>query len=361
MRVALVHDYINQKGGAERVLEQLCLLFPNAPIFTLFFDPLQLTETMRNREINTTWINKLPRRFKNSKIFLPFFPTAIEQLDFSDYDFVISSSTAFAKGIITNSNVTHISYCHSPMRYAWDWTHEYLKEQGFGRIKMALSRVFLNYLRVWDRISAERVDYWIANSNVTQKRIKKYYRVDSEVIYPPVSVSRFKPKAKKEDYFLIVSRLSPYKKIDLAIMAFNELKLPLVIIGEGRDKKRLQKLSSKNIEFLGYQSDQATTAYFENAKAFIFPGEEDFGITPVEAMAAGTPVIAYGKGGVLESVIPGITGEFFYTPTKDALKSVVQNFLNNSYNHRKIRAQAEKFDSSVFDENIINFVNNVFK
>lgn len=360
MKVALVHDFLNQLGGAERVLDVLHEIFPQAPVFTLLYDEEKTKGKYKNWEIYPSFLQNFPSFFrKHQKFLLPLYPIAIEQFDLSDYDLVISSNNSFAKGVITKSNVPHICYCHAPMRYAWDWHAEYLKEQKLGKISSFFTRFLLNYIRFWDKVSAERVDFWIANSKTTAHRIRKYYRKDSVVIYPPVDISKFESvdwQTKKEDYFLIVSRLSPYKKVDLAVEAFNKLGLHLVIIGEGSQRKELEKIAQDNIEFLGYKPDEVVIEYYTNAKALIFPGEEDFGLTPVEAMACGTPVIAFRKGGVMESVIEGRCGEFFDEPTVESLATAVRKFLAKSkkgiYDPSFIRQRAEEFDKRVFVEKI---------
>ncbi|MCK5602566.1 glycosyltransferase, partial [Candidatus Pacearchaeota archaeon] len=283
------------------------------------------------------------------KFLLSKMPSAVEQFNFQKYDVVISSSSAFMHGIKTNKNTKHICYCHSPMRYAWDYTHEYIKN--FHPFMQFLIAQKLNKIREWDYRAANRPDVLIANSKHVQKRIQKYWRRDCEVIHPPVDVKRFTPQGNHEDYFLIVSALTPFKKIDLAIHTFNKIKRKLVIIGDGAQRKYLESISKDNIEFLGYKDNHSTRDYIENCRAFIFPGEEDFGITPVEAMAAGKPVLAYGMGGVLESVQANISGEFFYHPTSSSLEDGLARLMANEkyYDPQKIRSIAERFDESVFE------------
>ncbi len=359
MKVALIHDYLNQIGGAEKVLMTLHELYPKSPIYTLFYDKKKLKGAFDNLDIITS--PTIPKfLIKRHKYLLPFLPQGIEQFNLSDFDIVISSSNAYAKGVITQSKTVHICYCHAPMRFVWDWHSKYLKEQKIGKIKKIFVIPILNYIRLWDKISSGRPDYFIANSKNTQKRIKKYYGKNSKVIYPPVDVKRFKTSKNNENYFLIVSRLSPYKNIEIAIKAFNKLKLRLVIIGKGSQEKYLQKIAEDNIDFLGFQSDEAISEYYQNCRAFVFPTfDEDFGITPVEAMASGKPVIAAGRGGTQESIIEGITGEFFKDNTPESLIFAVNKFIMNEkkYNLFEIRKQAEKFSKEKFKENIQNFVN----
>ncbi len=361
MKLAIVHDFMNQFGGAERVVKALHEMFPTAPIYTLLYDKEKLAGEFESATIIPSHLQKKGKFFRNhSKLLLPFFPAAIEQFDLSEYDMVISSSGAWSKGIITKPETKHVCYCHAPMRFAWDWYFEYLKENKVGKLKKCVLYPLLNYLRVWDRMSAFRVDQWIANSKHTQKRLQKYYRTDSKIIYPPVDINRFEAKKDHAGYFLIVSRLSPYKKVDLAVEAFNKLGLHLVIIGDGQQKKELMKMAHDNIEFLGFKPDDVTKEYYENCRGFIFCGEEDFGITPVEAMACGKPVVAFGKGGCLETIVEGVTGEFFNEPTTDSLIEAVDRLIKNekSYSAEKIRKHAEQFSKERFKTEILKLVEN---
>lgn len=354
-KIALVHDFLLKLGGAERVVKVFADMFPEAPIYTLLYDKEKVGKIFPESRVRTSYLQKYPKFIrKRQRYLLPLMPRAIERLDLSGFDVVLSSNSAFAHGIITNSNTRHICYCHSPMRYAWDWTHEYTKEQKVGPIRKAAIAVLINKIRMWDKIAGDRADEYIANSDNVRKRIKKYYGKDSKVIYPPVDISRFKPRKKHENYFLIVSTLTPYKKIDLAVQLFNKIGRQLVIIGDGSHKPYLQSIAGPNISFLGFKDDDLVAEYFMNARAFIFPGEEDFGITPVEAMAAGKPVLAYGRGGTLESVIPGITGEFFYKPTVASMEEGLAKLLTNEKNYvmSKMREQAGKFSQKIFEKEI---------
>ncbi len=359
MKIAIVHDFLNQFGGAERVVKALHEIFPEAPIYTLLYDKEKMAGEFKDAKIITSDLQKKPKFIrKRAKLLLPFFPVAIEQFDLSEYDLVISSSNAWAKSILTKPETKHICYCNSPMRFAWDWYHNYLGEQKMSKFKRAIIYPLMSYLRVWDYSSASRVDKWLANSKHVQKRIKKYYRADSQVVYPPVDVERFEVKKDNAGYFLVVSRLSPYKKIDLAVKAFNKLGLHLVVIGEGQQKKELEKMAEHNIEFLGFKSDEVTKEYYENCRGFIFCGEEDFGITPVEAMACGKPVVAFRKGGCLETVVEGVTGEFFDEETPDSLMETVEKLIKKEkqYDSQEIRQQAEKFSVERFKENVLRLV-----
>jgi len=352
MKIAIVHEMLIKLGGAERVAKKLLDLYPKSPLYTLFQDEKKTQKWFEENKIVTSSLQKNFEMIKSPKWFLAKMPQAIESFDFSEFDVVISSNSAFAHGIKTDKSTKHICYCHSPMRYAWDYTHQYTKDMSPGMRIMAAK--LLKDIRVWDYESSSNPDIMLANSKHVQKRIEKYYRRKAQVIYPPVNVKKFKATKNHEDYHLIVSALTPFKRIDLAIEAFNKLGRRLIIIGDGNQRKILESMAKKNIEFLGRKSDEVVQEYIQNCRSFIFPGEEDFGITPVEAMAAGKPVLAYGVGGVLETVKAGETGEFFSHPTSDSLiQGLTRLMLNEkAYNYKKIRKQAEKFDEAVFEEKI---------
>jgi glycosyltransferase involved in cell wall biosynthesis len=359
MKVALAQEFLVKLGGAERVLKSLSDLFPEAPIFTLFYDEKAVGKVFPKGKIRGLPLQKMYDRVgKKQKFLLPFMATAIEKLDFHEYDLVISSNTALMHGIVTDTGTKHICYCHSPARYLWDYYHQYKKEQHLTGLQDKLATKLLHDLRMWDRTAVSRVDTWIANSRNVQKRILKYYRKPSYLIYPPVDVHRFQMGKTHENYFLIVSTLTSYKRIDLAIQLFNRLGRKLVIIGEGSQREYLESIAENNIEFLGYQSDQMVTEYMKHARAFLFLGEDDFGIAPVEAMACGKPIIAYGKGGALETVIPHVTGELFSDQSVDGLeKAMVQFFLHEkNYSPLAIRKHALQFDQKVFQENMKKLV-----
>jgi len=365
MKIALVHDYLNKLGGAEKVLQIFHKIYPDAPVYTLLYDKAGTRGIFEkdNYKIVTSSLQNKPAFIrKRSKVLLNKFPQAIEEFDFSDFDVVISGSNSFAHGIITGPETMHICYCYSPTRYLWDWHHEYLAENniGYGFVGRFL-RASLSNLRIWDRLSADRVNFWISQSKTVADRIKKYYRKDSIIINPPVNIKNFPlNKSKPKEYYLVVSRLTPYKKIDIAIEAFNKLDKRLIIAGEGSDKNRLEILAdSKNIEFTGYISDKKHYELLSNCKAFIFPGEEDFGLTPVESMACGRPVIAYGKGGVTETVIDGKTGLFFNQPTADSLISAINKFENNINQFKPdiCRKRAGQFSEEIFIKKIKEEVN----
>jgi len=367
MKIALVHDYLIRFGGAERVFLNLLKVFPQAEVFTLLYDEKKMGKYFPNIKIQTSFLQNFPKFWrKRHKYLLPFLPTAPETIDLRDFDLVLSSSNSFIKGVITRPRAIHICYCHSPMRFSWDAYASYVEQQRKGFLTNIAIRIIMHYIRLWDRSAAKRVDYFIANSKTTAQRIKKYYGKESKVIYPPINInwpseekySLGRQNSPGKDCFLIISQLTPYKKIDLAVSAFNKLELPLVVIGEGPERKRLEKKAGRNIRFLGWQPDEITKKYYQNCRAFIFPGEDDFGIAPIEAMSFGKPVLAYRKGGATETVLEGITGEFFDDPAVESLVDGVRRLLLNinNYSPLVIRKRTEKFSPERFETNIKEFV-----
>lgn len=357
MKVALVHDYLNQMGGAERVVLALHELFPDAPLYTSIYDPQRVDAAFRSIDIRTSFMQKLPLVKKHHQPFLPLYPFAMERFDLRGYDLVLSSSSAFGKGVITRPGTMHICYCHTPMRWCWNYD-EYVERENLGKMARSMLPFFITNLRVWDQTTSMRVDHFIANSPVVADRIQKYYRREAVVIPPPIEVSRFlfDPTTQPEDYFLVVSRFMPYKRIDLAIEACNHRGLPLLIIGSGRDEQRLKKLAGPTIRFLGRLSDEEVLHYYAHCRALILPGEEDFGITPLEAQASGRPVIAFGEGGALASVIDGVTGVFFREQTVASLVATLATFDESYYDTQAIRSHALEFDKARFHRRMLQFI-----
>jgi glycosyltransferase involved in cell wall biosynthesis len=360
MKVALVHDYLVQYGGAERVLEIFTELFPQAPIFTLVYDPSQLYGAFLGKNIHTSFIQKIPFAKTKHRMFPHLMPMGVEDFDLSDYDLVLSSANSFSKGVITGPQTLHISYCHTPMRYAWDDCHRYLREFKYSGLVKKFIPFAVNYLRMWDKVSSDRPDFYIANSKCVSDRITKYYKKSSQVIYPPVNVESFKVRNEKEveDYFLMLGRFLPYKHYDIVVKAFTQLPYKLKIVGSGPEDKYLRSLAkdSDNIEFLGRLSDNEAREVFEKSKAFVFPSEDDFGIVPVEAMSAGRPVIAFAGGGALESVVAGQTGVFFAEQTPDSVKEAINHFQTLKFDSQKIRKHAEKFSKERFKKELNDFI-----
>lgn len=365
MKVAIVCDWLVTYAGAERVVEQLLNIYPDADIFCLVdFLSKGKRDFIKNKKTHTSFIQKLPGARKHYRSYLPLMPLAIEQLDVTDYDLVISSSHCVAKGILTGPNQIHISYVHSPIRYAWDLTHQYLQESGLNKgIKGWLAKTILHYIRMWDTRTANGVDYFIANSKFIAKRIKKVYGREAKVIYPPVDIDAFEYCAEKENYYLTASRLVPYKKVKLIVEAFN--KMPdkkLIVIGDGPDFAKTKAIAGSNITMMGYQPFEILKEKMQHAKAFVFAAEEDFGITPVEAQACGTPVIAYGRGGALETVKAGETGYLFDKQTAEAICKAVKDFeINEKIMSKKCRENAERFSIKKFIIEMYNYVNVVIK
>ena len=363
LKVAIAHDFLLYQGGAERVLKEIAALFPQAPIFTLLARE-KIAKNISPNAVNPSFLNRVSY-FIPHRWLLPFYPIAAETIDLREFDLVISSTSSFMKGVVIKPRTLHICYCHTPTRYLWDLNEEYLEDSIDGGImpapKKFFTRMILNYLRMWDQTAAKRVDYFIANSDFTASRIKKYYQRKAKVIYPPVATERFLPSKKRGKYFLVVSRLSGYKRIDLVVEAFNRLGWPLIIAGEGRGKKILQKKARPNIRFVGFVKEKTLPKLYAGARAFIFPGEDDFGITIVEAMASGIPVLAYGSGGALEIIEEGKTGEFFLSPEVEILVEGLRRLVENEKNYSAdyIKKSTERFSVENFRKNFMKLINNV--
>jgi glycosyltransferase involved in cell wall biosynthesis len=354
MKVALVHYWLVGMRGGEKVLECLCDLYPEADIFTLVLDRTKISEKILRHKITTSFLQRIGgvRRYKK---MLPLMPFALEAFDLTAYDLVISSEAGPAKGVIVGPNAMHICYCHSPMRYVWDLYPLYYSDASY--LSRAVMSVMSPFIRAWDVTTAARVDHFIANSRYVAQRIKKYYRREAEVLNPPIDMSRFKIAVEPGDYYLCAGQITPYKRIDLAVQAFTELGLPLVVIGSGADKA-LRKMAGPNIVFLGAVSDQSMADHFARCRALIFPGVEDFGLVPVEVMASGRPVVAYARGGALETVIPGRTGILFHEQTTSALKEAVLQMEHQYalFPADTLQSFAAAFDRQKFSARIYQFI-----
>ncbi len=358
MKIAFVHDWLNGMRGGERCLEALCELYPNADLYSLFHERGKLSPTIESLNIQTSFIQRLPFIFKKYRHYLPLFPVAIEQFDLRPYDLVVSMSHCVANGVITRPQTCHIGYTFTPMRYAWDLYHEYFGGNRSRGLARYLIPYFMNYLRMWDMAASKRVDYFVAISEYVKTRIEKHYRRSADVIYPPVNTDFYTPgkSQQKENFFLIVSAFAPYKKIELAIEAFTRLQLPLKIIGQGQDEKRLKTLAGPQIKFLGALSDEEVRDHYRRCRALIFPGEEDFGIVPLEAQSCGSPVIAYAKGGALETTIPHKTAIHFHEQTHEALIAAVREFGSSSFSAENIREHACRFAKTRFQNEMQAYI-----
>jgi glycosyltransferase involved in cell wall biosynthesis len=355
LKVAIVHDWLNQLGGAEGVLEALKELHPEAPVYTSIYWPKAMPQEYEAWDIRTSWLNRLPLIKTHHQPFLPLYPLAFEGFDLRGYDLVISNKSAFCHGVITPSETVHICYCLTPTRFLWDY-HNYVQHERVNPLAGALLSPILRNLRLWDKAAADRVEHFVAISESVRQRIHKFYRRDAVVIHPPVDVERFTVHRDHEDYFLVVSRLIPYKRIDLAVEAFSQLGLPLRVVGDGRDRQRLQAMASPNVEFLGRLPDYQVEQLLSACRAFVFPGVEDFGIAPLEAQAAGRPVIAYAAGGALETVVEGVTGLFFREQTADSLTEAVARFDDGDFDCAAIRRHAQGFDKETFKNRLQAFI-----
>lgn len=352
LRVAIVHDWLVSYAGADRVVDCMHHVFPDAPIYTLVYDKKKMPAWFRDYDIRTTWVQKLPFATKLYKKMLPLMPGAFEALDLSEYDLVLSSSSSCSKGVITRPDAVHICYCHTPIRYVWDFYYTY--RANANPLVRAVMPGQMHKLRQWDKCAADRVDYFIANSRYIAQRIKKYYRRDSDVIYPCVHINQ-SPFVEKEDFYLVVGRFTWYKRMDLAVAACTKLGRRLVVIGTGDEESRLKAMAGPTVEFKGGGlSDEEVRAYYLRAKAFLFPGEEDFGITPVEAQSAGTPVLAYGRGGACETVVDGRTGLLFHAQTVDSLAACIEKFEAQGVacTKEEIRAHSLSFSEERFENQL---------
>ena len=359
-RVAIVLEWFQRFGGVERVVAGMREAFPQADLFALVHDPDGLASTpLEGVPVQTSFIQRLPRSKEKYRSYLPLMPLAVEQFDLRTYDIVLSSSHTVSKGALTRPDQLHVSYTHTPVRFAWDLYLDYLEDAGLTRgLKGGVARALLHYLRVWDTCAANRVDAYLANSLYVARRVEKLYRRPAQVLYPPVEVDRYRHDLDRKDFFVTVSRLVPYKRLDLIVDAFSRMRKPLVVIGDGPDRARLQQMAGRNVRFVGYQPDEVIADHLQRARAFVFAADEDFGIAPVEAQAAGCPVIAYGRGGALETVVGrparDATGVFFDEQTPEALEAAVRLFEDEegSFDPQTCRRNAERFGQERFREEL---------
>lgn len=357
MKVAIVHDYLNQMGGAERVVSVLHEIFPKAPIFTTIIDREILPPDLARADIRPSWMQILPGLKKHFKKYLPLYPYAIESLDLRPYDLIISSSSAFAKGAIKSDKALHICYCYTPMRFVWDFNN-YIKNEELNYFYKYLLKPVIIHLKNWDLKTRNRPDFYIAISSIVKERIKRIFGKEAEIIFPPIDIEKFHLKEKVDNFYLIVSRLNSYKRIDLAVKAFNFLGLPLKVVGQGPYLKTLKEMAKKNVEFLGRLTDREIADYYASCKALIFPGEEDFGLAPLEANASGRPVIAFKGGGALDTIKEGLNGIFFEYNSTDSLIEAVKAMEGGKYDFspQKIREYAMNFDKKIFIKKIKEFI-----
>ena len=353
MKLALVASWLNQYGGAERVLEVAHELFPDAPVFTSTYQAAAMPEAYKTWDIRASFFDSIP--LANKRLLLPLYPAAFESFDLRGYDVILSITSAFAHGVHMPPGVRHICYCLTPARFLWNYG-DYVNRERIGRLLRLGLPFFIARLRAWDRRAAGRVTQFIAISETVRERIAKYYQRDAIIIHPPVDVERFAVSRARDGFFLILSRLVPYKRIDLAVQAFNELDLPLIVAGDGRDRARLQAMAKSNVQFLERPSDEQARDLLARCRAFLFPGEEDFGITPLEANACGKPVIAFAGGGALETIIAGVTGEFFREPTAASLANAIRALDDDKYDPLTMRRHAEKFSVAVFKEKLLGAI-----
>jgi glycosyltransferase involved in cell wall biosynthesis len=356
MKMALVHDYLIQNGGAERVLQVFHDVWPEAPVYALLHDEEKFGRMLNGSDIRTSFLQKVPFSRRRFKWLMPLMPVATERYDLSDFDVVITSTSAFAKGIITRPDTLHICYCHTPTRYLWSDTHSYIKEMRLPKAVLPLMPFMLTNIRQWDRLAADRVDRFIANSKAVKHRIRKYYQRDSDVIHPPVRTGQYGISDKIDNYYVAGGRLVAYKRFDVVVRAFNKLGIPLKIFGEGPEFQTLRSEAKKNIEFLGRISEREQAELYSRAIAYLHPQEEDFGITPVESMASGRPVIAFAKGGALETVVEGLTGTFIEEQSWEELANCIIRFEPERFDPMAIREHAKQFDVEVFKKKMTDYV-----
>jgi len=358
LNLAIIVDWLTITGGAEKVILSIHKLFPNAPIYTPIYNP-EKVKGFEKAKIHTSYLQKIPFAKTNHQLFLPFYPSIFENFNLDEYDLIISSSHSCSKGLILNPKTLHINYCHSPMRYAWEDSSNYIEKYNLNKLIKFIGKLFIHKIRIWDRLSADRVDHFIANSNYIKQRIKKYYRRDSTVIHPFIHNNEIKPEAlftPRKEFYLAVGRLTAYKKFDLLIETFNKNGKPLIIVGQGSDESKLKSLAKSNIIFKGFVNESELNQLYLTAKALIYPQIEDFGIIPLEAQARGCPIIFYKKGGALETITEK-TGIAFNLQTVDSINEAIRIFESKTFNTEAILQNAQHFNEHQFQTKLTNFIN----
>lgn len=358
MKIAVVHDYFIQRGGAEKLAEAIYNMFPGADLFATVALQSRMPESLRHVSVKTSWMQQLPLLEKYYRLYFPLYPLAVSSLDLSEYDLVISSSSGYAKGVRANADAIHICYCHTPMRWVWSFK-SYSARESFGGAVRQLLRVILRGLKAWDKDAARQPDHFIANSNVVAERIARAYQRHAEVIYPPIDVSRFAVSHEEGTHYIVLARLVSYKRIDLAVEAMSRLGRKLLVIGEGPATESLKAIAGPTVRFVGRASDEEVEDYVRTCRALIFPGEEDFGMVPLEVAAAGRPTIAFKRGGAVETVVEGRTGVFFDDQTADALVEAILRFENLQWDPITIRRHAENFSVPIFELSMRRFLRRV--
>ncbi|MFT4112138.1 glycosyltransferase [Silvibacterium sp.] len=355
MKIAVVHDYFTQSGGAERVAEEIACIFPSAPVFAAVTLPERIPPRLKNRKFFTSWMQRLPFMRQLHRMYFAFYPLGVESLDLKDYDLIVSSSSGYGKGVHFRSDAVHVCYCHTPMRWAWEYGN-YSARERHGQLIQALIKPAISLLRWWDFKAAQRPTYILANSQNVADKIRKIYRRDAAVLHPPIDIHRFRPASGHDDYYLILARLVSYKRIDLAVEACTKLGRKLMVIGEGPDRKRLEEMAGPTVKFLGRLPDDEVERYASRCRALIFPGEEDFGMAPLEIAAAGRPTIAYRSGGALETIVEGVTGVFFDEQDSESLVNAIERFEHLNWDSAVLRAHACKFGVDAFQEELLKFL-----
>jgi glycosyltransferase involved in cell wall biosynthesis len=358
MRIAVVHDYFTQLGGAERVAEELCCMLPNASLFATIALPDCMPPRLQGVQVGTSWMQRLPKIRDYYRLYFVLYPFAVGSMDLSDYDLVISSSSGYAKGVRTRPDAIHVCYCHTPMRWAWSYQN-YANRESFGLSQRALLPMFIRELRRWDERASRQPDHFIANSRAVADRIKRVYHRSAEVIHPPIDTERFRPAGRPDDYYLVLSRLVSYKRVDLAVRICSERGRKLLVIGDGPDRENLEAMAGPTVKFLGYASDEQVEYHAARCRALLFPGEEDFGMAPLEVAAAGRPTIAYRAGGALETVVENSTGLFFDQQTPESLGDAIEAFEKQQWSSADLRRHAKDFSVPVFYDRLHAFLRRI--